>query len=128
MEPSPFDVNQELEEQERFRDAMDPIIPDNFDKLRCCKICGLIKSEGQFESHKCENCRRMMEYDKDFYSAKFSGMTALLRPDRSYISKVKGMREDYVVGLYATSCEGTVPPEIERLAAENGVQILCSSH
>ncbi|BFU20733.1 transcription initiation protein SPT4, putative [Entamoeba histolytica HM-3:IMSS] len=118
-------VNDDLIEQRRYRESMDPVIPSNFNTLRCCKICGLIKSQEQFQRDGCDNCKRYFDNWEDYVSSNFTGMLSLLRPDRSFIGKVLGMKDTYVCGLYAASCEDSVSPEIESTATVNDIQVFC---
>ena len=115
-------VKHELEEQMRFRESMEEVIPKTFKSLRCCKICGLIKDEQQFLANGCENCVEDFGKEMKLFSAQFSGMLSLLRPDRSYIAQCLNMKNNYHVGLYAVSCNDMLDDEDRNKCTRLGIQ------
>ena len=114
----------ELEEQKKYRESMEEIIPETMKSLRCCKICGLIKDEHQFLKDGCENCIELFGKDESLFTAQFTGIMSLLRPDRSYLARCFGMKKDYHVGLYAVSCSEMLEDKYIRIARRNGIMPL----
>lgn len=119
-------AEEELEHQNRFRETMNYVLPKKFKSLRCCKICGLIKDEEDFISEGCDNCKEYFEnYSEDLFTAKFTGMMSLLRPDRSYIAKCLGLKTNCCVGLYAVSCSESITVSQMDICKQNDLIPMC---
>ncbi|KAL7712415.1 Suppressor of ty [Entamoeba marina] len=91
-------------EEHEFRVNQINVIPDNFNDLNCCIICGLIKSSRQFQKDGCENCNEDIPEYKHYYNElctqKYNGMISMLRPDKSWIARCYNLKESAVCGLY----------------------------
>ena len=96
-------LQNEKQEHDKFRETMRYVIPDDFKKLKCCKICGLIKDEDQFFKEGCDNCVEIFGKDEELFTKQYTGIMSLLRPDRSYIARYYGLKSNHVVGSKITS-------------------------
>lgn len=94
-------------------------IPRDLRNLRACLLCSLIKSFDEFEMNGCDNCEYLlgMKHNRhlvyDCTSNNFEGMTAVVSPEESWVSKwlrVNTLKP----GIYAISVSGKLPMEIVR--------------
>ena len=64
--------------------------PKSLKKLRACTQCRLIKTEEQFLSEGCENCKIDEKEISTYITPHFKGMIAITYPEESWCAKWLG--------------------------------------
>ncbi|KAI8874271.1 transcription initiation Spt4 [Ramicandelaber brevisporus] len=104
---------------------MSSIVPQDRRALRACLVCGLVKGLRQFEQAGCDNCedvlhlRGNIDKVRECTSAKFDGLTALMKPGDSWLARY-GNFVDNKPGLYATHVTGVLSADVEDAVRDSG--------
>jgi len=124
------------------------VVPAKFRGLRACLVCGLVKTQKQFEDNGCENCTFLnLTGDKErvqdcttthyqgsvecitlFTPKAFFACSLLLinDPAHSWVARYQGI-EKRIRGCYAIKVTGVLAPEILSELESKRIRPLCLS-
>nr|VZI38915.1 unnamed protein product [Spirometra erinaceieuropaei] len=94
--------------------ALHSVVPTELRQLRACLLCGLVKTQSQFEMSGCDNCEDYMNIQGDrdavrqYTSNNFDGLIAMMSPAESWVARWT-MIDKLTPGVYAMSVYGKLP-------------------
>ena len=88
-------------------------LPKSQRNLIACRICGLVKTFGQFSEEGCDNCRNYPFHDDYFQgkrlmeeacTAQFIGTFCMMNPEKSWAARYQSAT-NFKAGVYAVKVE-----------------------